>query len=135
VTEQWKRRAYMTAGWLFVALATLGVFLPLLPTTPFVLLASSCFVRCSPRARRWLHESRLFGPSLRDWEEHRAIRRPVKVLALVMCSTVIALTFIREMHWGLRAAIIAVGAVGIIVVARLPVIDRTHPTRQPRLNK
>ena len=122
MTENWKRRAFLVAGWLCVVLAAAGVVLPLLPTTPFVLLASSCFIRSSPRARKWLMNSRWFGPSLRDWNEHRAIRRSVKVLALVVCSTVIALTFFRNIHWGLRTAIIVIGAIGMIVVIRLPVI-------------
>jgi uncharacterized protein len=122
MTERWKRQAYAAAGWAFVALAVLGVALPLLPTTPFVLLASSCFVRSSPRARRWLLNSRLFGPSLRDWNEHRAVRRPVKVLALAVVSCVMGLTFAREMHPAMRGAILAVGAVGLIVVWWLPVM-------------
>jgi uncharacterized membrane protein YbaN (DUF454 family) len=113
----------MIAGWGFVGLAALGVVLPLLPTTPFVLLASSCFVRSSPRARAWLVNSRLFGPTVRDWHEHRAVRRPVKVLAIVVVCTVIALACVRrQLHWGLRAAIVVVGSVGLVVVWSLPVV-------------
>src|SRR5687768_14861240 len=116
----WKRAAYFTIGWIFVALAALGVFLPLLPTTPFLLLASTCFVRSSPRAQRWLAESRWFGPILRDWHEHRAVRRPVKLLAVAVVLLVLAYSFVRDLPWALRIAIVAVGGVGLFVLWRLP---------------
>ena len=117
------RAVYLVIGWVFVALAVLGVFLPLLPTTPFVLLASSCFLKSSPRWQRWLANSRWFGPLLRDWHEHRAVRRPVKVLAVVVISAVITASLFRDLHWVVRGLIILLGAVGLIVVLRL----RTAP--------
>jgi hypothetical protein len=70
-------------GLLFLGLGGLGVVLPLLPTTPFVLLAAGCFARSSPRLHRWLLDSQLFGPILRDWEQHRCVPRRAKVVALV----------------------------------------------------
>lgn len=60
-------------GLFFVGLGTLGVFLPLLPTTPFLLLAAACFARSSPRLHGWLQASPLLGPLLLDWERHGAI--------------------------------------------------------------
>jgi hypothetical protein len=110
----------LAAGWLFVALAVLGILLPLLPTTPFVLLAGSCFIRSSPRARRWLEQNRWLGPPLRDWHEHRAVRRPVKVIAVVTVLLVIALTFARDLPWKVRIPIVALGTVGLLVIWRLP---------------
>lgn len=70
-------------GLLFLGIGGLGVVLPLLPTTPFVLLAAGCFARSSPRLHRWLLDSQLFGPILRDWEQHRCVPRRAKVVALV----------------------------------------------------
>ena len=123
----WSRPLYLALGWAFVGLATAGLFLPLLPTTPFLLLASSCFLRSSPRARRWLGDSRLFGPTLRDWDEHRAVRRPVKVLAVVVVSAVLLLAAFRDLHWAVRTLIFVVGGVGLVVVWRLPVVRRNDP--------
>ncbi|MDX1442678.1 MAG: YbaN family protein [Gammaproteobacteria bacterium] len=69
-------------GWLAVALGALGVALPLLPTTPFLLLAVACFARSSDRSRQWLMESRHFGPILANYLEHRVLPRRAKWLAL-----------------------------------------------------
>ena len=127
------RALYLAAGWAFVALAALGVFLPLLPTTPFVLFASSCFIKSSPRARKWLVESRLFGPFLRDWEEHHAIRAPVKVLAVVTVLGVIGLSLVRDVHWVVRTLIVVLGAVGLAVVWRLPTVPKSdNPGENPK---
>ena len=120
--RSWGRPVYLALGWAFVGLATAGLFLPLLPTTPFLLLASSCFLRSSPRARRWLASNRWFGPTLRDWDEHRAVRRPVKVLAVVVVSVVLVFALFRDLHWVVRTLIILVGLVGLVVVWRLPVV-------------
>ena len=117
------RAIYLCLGWAFVGLAVLGLFLPLLPTTPFLLVASSCFLRSSPRWQRWLLNSRWFGPMLRDWDEHRAVRRPVKVLAVVVVSAALALAVVRDLHWAVRTLIVLLGLVGLMVVWRLPVIS------------
>ena len=130
---RWSHSLTLAAGWAFVGLAALGAFLPLLPTTPFVLLASSCFIRSSPRARKWLYESTLFGPALRDWEEHRAVRRPVKVLAVVTVLLVIGGSFVRDLHWAVRASIITLGLVGLAVVWWLPTVPRSAGAEAPQV--
>lgn len=71
-------------GVLMVALGVVGVFLPLLPTTPFLILAALCFDRSSPKFHGWLLGHRLFGPLVLDWQKHRAIRLRYKILATVM---------------------------------------------------
>ena len=120
--RRWSRPLYLTVGWAFVGLAALGLFLPLLPTTPFLLLASSCFLRSSPRLQRWLADSRWFGPMIRDWDEHKAVRRPVKVLAVAAVSVVLVLAAVRELPWVVRTLIVVLGLVGLVVVWRLPVV-------------
>jgi uncharacterized membrane protein YbaN (DUF454 family) len=87
-----RRALYVAAGVVCVGLAYLGALLPGLPTTPWVLLASYCFSRSSPRLERWLKRSPIFGRLLRDWEEHRGIRRPVKVFAVCLIVTVVSLS-------------------------------------------
>jgi uncharacterized membrane protein YbaN (DUF454 family) len=67
-------------GFVFLALGALGVVLPLLPTTPFILLSAACFARSSERWHRWLLANETFGPMIRNWEERRCISCRVKTI-------------------------------------------------------
>ena len=79
---------WIAFGLFFLLLAAIGVVLPLLPTTPFVLVAAACFARSSPRMHGWLLRSELFGPILRDWENNKCISLKVKKLAIFMMVVV-----------------------------------------------
>ncbi len=81
------RFLYRTMGLAMVGLAIAGVFLPLLPTTPFLLVAAWAFARSSPRLHAWLRNHRRLGPFLHGWEERRAIPRGAKLLAVVGVSS------------------------------------------------
>jgi uncharacterized membrane protein YbaN (DUF454 family) len=81
-----KRHAFFAAGCLLVAIGFVGAFLPLLPTTPFLILAAACFARSSPRLEAWLLNHRQFGPLLRGWREHGAIPVKAKALACIGMS-------------------------------------------------
>jgi len=80
------RLAWLLAGLLSLLLGIVGIFLPLLPTTPFVLLAAFCFARGSSRCEHWLLNHRVFGPMVRDWRAHRAVPLRAKQLASVMMA-------------------------------------------------
>lgn len=73
---------FMLLGLLFLALALVGVLLPGLPTTPFLLLAAGCFSKSSSRLYNWLLSNRLFGPMIHDWQTHRSISRRVRNIAI-----------------------------------------------------
>ncbi|ATF09897.1 hypothetical protein BTN50_1418 [Candidatus Enterovibrio altilux] len=73
-----KRFLLISVGWLCVILGCIGIFLPLLPTTPFLLLASACFVRGSPTIAGWLHQHPTFGPIIYNWKQYRAVDRRIK---------------------------------------------------------
>src|SRR5262245_37471900 len=81
-----RRAVYLLLGTGFVGLGALGALLPVLPTTPFLLLASYCFLRSSPRLNDRLLRSRLFGPFLRDWHQHRGVRPRVKITAVTVLA-------------------------------------------------
>lgn len=93
-TRQHRSRAVrwllVVAGWLAVGLATLGVFLPLLPTTPFLLLAAACFAKSSRRFHAWLLRNRLFGRYIRDYKSGRGIPAGTKALAITLVWLTIA---------------------------------------------
>ena len=74
----------------FFAVGVLGVFLPVLPATPFLLLTSYFLVRSSPRLNAALLRSRFFGPILKDWQVHGGVRRDVKIQAIVIVVIAVA---------------------------------------------
>ncbi len=78
-----KRTLYKPLGFLFLGLACLGIVLPILPGTPFLLLSAWFFARSSERWHRWLLETELFGPMIVNWEQNRCITRRTKVVALL----------------------------------------------------
>jgi uncharacterized protein len=115
------RQLYNVAGCICVALAILGLFLPLLPTTPFLLLAAYCFSRGSPRMHRWLLEHPRLGPIIHDWNEHRIVRPRMKLAA----SAAIVLLMAPALIFGnfspvLKTASIIVGLAVIGMICRQP---------------
>ena len=75
------RALYFVTGCLMVALGVIGAFVPLMPTTIFLIIAAACFARSSPRLEAWLLNHPQFGPSLRDWRAHGAISKRAKIMA------------------------------------------------------
>jgi hypothetical protein len=77
------RVLWLAIGWTAVGGAFAGVWLPLVPTVPLLLVALWAFARGSPRARQWLFDHPRFGPMLHDWHAHGAIPRHAKILSIV----------------------------------------------------
>jgi uncharacterized membrane protein YbaN (DUF454 family) len=103
-----------------------------LPSTPFLLLASWCFYRGSPRIHAWLHRSRMFGPSLDDWQHYRGIRRGLKHRAVVMVLAVVGLSLLLSgMPWWLRYVFLAAVMIGLYVIWTVPTLPDDAP-RAPR---
>ena len=116
------RLALLALGSICLGLAAIGAVLPVLPTTPFVLLAAGCFARSSRGFHRALRDSRFFGAVLRDWEDHRSIPRAAKLRAIVL----VLLTFALTIGVGLEttAPRVAMGLLGaglVVFLGRLPV--------------
>ena len=78
------RIAALLLAYLFVALAIIGVFLPGLPTVPFLLLAAWFSAKGSKRLNKWLYEHPNFGSVLTNWEQQGAISRKTKIIAIIM---------------------------------------------------
>ena len=110
-------------GWLSVALGTLGVFLPLLPTTPFILLAAWCFARSSPRFHHWLLYRSWFGGYLRHWQQYRAMPPGAKPRAVMMILLTFAISlWLVNLTW-VRIFLLIVLACLLIFMWRIPVGD------------
>ncbi len=113
-------------GLFFVGLAAAGAVLPLLPTTPFLLLASYFFVRSSPRLTRWLHNSRLWGPMLHTWRTRRAVSLHVKITAVVVLLISVGLSlYLTRPSWPVLVMFLLLVAVGLTVILRLPTLPQT----------
>jgi hypothetical protein len=84
-----KKYFLLTSGLFFVALAIMGAILPILPTTPFLILALACFTNSSPRYHQMLLNNRWFGGTLQQWQENHTINRTAKIKAMI----IIVLTF------------------------------------------
>lgn len=118
------RVALMVLGWIAVVLAALGVVLPLLPTTPFLLLAAWCFARSSPRFHDWLLYRSWFGSYLRHWQDHRALPPGAKWKAVTLILLTFALSlWLVKLLW-VRILLLAILIVLLTFMLRLPVIDQ-----------
>ncbi|WP_404404763.1 YbaN family protein [Pelagibacterium halotolerans] len=116
-----RRIFWISAGCTATALGMLGAVLPLLPTTPFILLAAFCFMQGSERLHRWLVTHRMFGPLIHDWQEAGAISARAKTLAV---ATMIA-TLALSAAFGLALWVLAIQAV---VLASAALFVLTRPT-------
>ncbi|PDT85785.1 YbaN family protein [Sinorhizobium sp. BJ1] len=112
-------------GWAMIGLGLVGIFLPLMPTTPFLLLAAWLFARSSPDLERWLLDHSLFGQPLREWREAGAISRGAKICAISFMTAGFAYFWLRTEPSPLVAATVAV----IIVAAGAFVASRAEPRK------
>lgn len=119
----WKRVLYVFLGLIFVGFGYLGVILPGVPATPFLMIASYFFVRSSPRLHRWLHKSPVFGRLLKDWEMHGGIRRPVKIFAVCLATTAVSCSIIFSSlpDWA-KCCIVGLALIGITTILLLPTV-------------
>lgn len=108
-----------------MGLAVLGLMLPVLPATPFILLAAACFARSSERFYNWLMNHRSFGPTVREWRLHRSIPYRVKLsaIALMSLSLGVSIVFFVKAPW-LQATLAAFGVLLAIWLYRIPSRDR-----------
>jgi uncharacterized membrane protein YbaN (DUF454 family) len=119
------RLFYLAFGWLCVGLGVIGIILPILPTTPFLLLAVWAFSKSSPALAARLRNNARFGPLIRAWQDHGAIPVFGKVMAVAMmaASAVYVAGFSAAPAWVAILVVITVCAVGGYVV--------TRPSRPP----
>ena len=122
----------MTIGIISVGLGTAGIFLPLLPTTPFLLIAAACFIRSSDRLYHWLIHNRWFGSYIRTYREQRALPLRAKVMALILLWTTMTYSvFILLRHWALRVLLLLIA--GVVTVYLLSLKTMPKKTQKPEM--
>lgn len=102
-----KKAILFTIGIISLALGIIGIFLPVLPTTPFVILAAWCFLRSSPQAHQWLYRQPVIGDVLRNWEDSRSISRKTKITAIAMIALSLVVIWLRVEVLGVQIAVTA----------------------------
>lgn len=118
-------------GCIAVALAILGIFLPLLPTTPFLLLASACFLRGSTRMHRWLMSNPLFGEYIRNIEEKRGIPWKAKGTILLLMWGSLSWSIFLVHSTPVRVALLMIGVGVTVYLFRMKTLaGRTTPERK-----
>ncbi len=111
--EGLRRQALLVAGSISLGLGVIGVFVPLLPTTPFLLLAAACYVRSSPRVYRWLMANRVLGTYIRSYRSGAGIPRRVKVASVCFLWLTIGYSAAFVVHSALVRVILVLIAIGV----------------------
>lgn len=123
------RNRLKEAGYGFLAIGAfamswIGLVLPVIPTVPFVLLTAHFAVQSSPRLRNTLLRSRMFGPMMRDWQEHRAIRRVVQLQAYFFTLIIIVVGFVLAPAIPVIYGIMVIGSfMALFAISQIPVIE------------
>jgi uncharacterized membrane protein YbaN (DUF454 family) len=117
------RAVLIVLGTVFLALGAVGLLIPVLPTTPFVLLAAACYLRASERLHRWLVNSRTFGPTIVAWQEHGAIPPRAKAIAIAM----VILTFSFSILFAIEPPIMRAGLAGLGIILVVWLARRPSP--------
>ncbi len=113
------QKYFLTAiGWVFVSLGVVGIFVPLMPTTVFFILAAACFARSSEKFYNWLINHPRFGKFIRDYREHKGMPLKSKIIAITMVIVTIgssAIFFTEKLYVRVILVIIAVGVSSYLI--------------------
>jgi len=112
MSAELKRHSLIAIGTICLAIGVIGIFTPILPTTPFLLLAAACYLRSSPRFHRWLMNNRIFGSYIRNYTEGRGIPIKVKLFTIALLWATIGLSIWAAANLIVTAVLLVV-AVGV----------------------
>lgn len=118
-----KRWCLMALGWLAFASGIVGIVLPLLPTTPFMLLAAALFARSSPRFHRWLLTHPWFGPPIVDWQRYRGIRRQARRRAIIFILLTFSVSLAVVPQLWVKGLLVIIMVILLTWLMRLPVLE------------
>lgn len=118
---QGKRILYLLLGWFSLISGIIGIFLPLLPTTPFVLLAAWCFSKSSKRFHTWLLNHKFFGPIVHDWQSSDGIPRRARNRAIIFMWIGMTISMIVVSRFWATIGLILIGLCVTTYLLRMPV--------------
>lgn len=110
-------------GWIAVVLGVLGIFLPLLPTTPFLLLASACFMRSNKKFHHWIMHHPHLGPIIDNWNQHRAVTPTVKKRGYILLAISFMFSFFMMPIWWMKIGIVCGFIVLFFCFSRMAVYE------------
>lgn len=109
------RFIYLISGFLLVAIGIIGIFLPLLPTTIFLILASACFVKSSPKANEWLKNHKILGAYLKNYQDKEGLTLKVKIFTILFLWISIGLSgYFLTQEFYVRLILLAI-AIGVSI--------------------
>lgn len=115
---------YNIIGPISLIFAFIGIVLPIIPTTPFVLLSAACYYNGSKRLQSWLSHNEMFGPIIRDYEEHGGMRKAAKIKALtIMWVAVLASALLILDTLMMRALVVLIAVIGTVSMLRIKTIE------------
>lgn len=115
------RMLFFSIGTVFLIIGLVGVFLPVLPTTPFILVTAACYARSSPRFYHWLMNHKVFGPYLRAWRDEKRIPLRAKILAFTMITVSITICIVFIIPVPAVKILLAVIAISVMIyISRFP---------------
>jgi len=110
MSDRLKRQLLLIAGTVSLAIGITGIFIPILPTTPFLLLAAACYLRSSQRFYNWLMNNRLFGTYIRNYTEGKGIPRKVKLFTIALLWVTIGISIWLVANWIVTVILLIVAA-------------------------
>ncbi len=113
-----KKTILISLGWLCVGLGFVGVFVPGIPTTIFLIIALWAFTKSSEKLRHWLLNHKRFGPILNNWQEHKVVPRRAKILMVVLMSLAVILFYFSS-----QSLILTIGLIILLVSVAIYVIS------------
>jgi uncharacterized membrane protein YbaN (DUF454 family) len=118
-----KRIILISLGWLCVGFGFVGIFVPGVPTTIFLIIALWAFTKSSEKLRHWLLHHKRFGPILNNWQKHKVVPRRAKILMVILMSSAVVL-----FHYSLQNLYLTIGLVIILVSVAIYVISLPSET-------
>ena len=113
MSYKFSRQLLIVSGTISTAIGILGIFVPILPTTPFLLLAAACYIRSSERFYRWLINNRFFGTYIRNYIEHRGMPLRIKIFTIILLWITIGISVCIGIHNLVVRIVLLLVAVGV----------------------